>query len=195
MKGRNKNTILVMLSGGLDSSLVAFRYKKIGWDVSGVYYYYGQPWNFEVDAASRVADYLDIRLDCVDLPDLPILKKNFVPMRNAFMLSYACAKAYENGIAHVGIGSNRGEFLDQAGEFIDRFNFMLDYCFVEDYHPIVYAPFCNWSKERLVKYAIREDFPVEITVSCMMTGEKPCGECAICRLRKKYGIKPERRDI
>jgi len=182
---------LVLLSGGLDSSLAAYKYLDQGYEVLGVFVDYGQPWGYEKDAFNRVIKHLGIPGVVVNTTHLPVKEKCFIPMRNAHLLTIACAEAYVRGYPHVVMGSNIGEFLDQSSEFVDRFNFMLDYCFKEDHHPWVWAPFCNWSKDRIMKYAISNKFPVEITTSCMHTPQ--CGKCLPCKVRRKYGVKEEMR--
>lgn len=185
-KTEKPSKVLVLFSGGLDSAMTARHYKDRGWDIRTIYFNYAQPWFQEHQSALRISMDLGVILRTVNVARLPVLDKNFVPARNAHLLTAACSLAYAEKIPYVAIGANTGEFLDQSAEFIDRFNFMMDFCFKGDDHPWVLAPFCNWSKERIFKYAIKIGFPIKTTRSCMH--EPVCGVCLACKLRRKYGV-------
>jgi len=179
-------SILILLSGGIDSMALAYHYMEKKWNVSGLFIDYGQSWIKEVFSARRIANNLGVSLIEEKTYNLKVGKKYFVPMRNAHILTVAVSKAYEFNIPYVGIGSNRGEFVDQSPEFIDRFNFMLNYCFKDDKHPWVLAPFCIMTKERIFKYALKKNLPIHLTYSCL--SEHECGQCASCKLKRKYGV-------
>jgi len=178
-------SVLVLLSGGLDSAILAQHYLNKNYDVQGLFINYGQTWTHEFSYATQISQDLKIPLQIVSASVLTVAEDYFVPIRNMFLLSIAVSRAYSQKLDYVAIGANRCEYSDQKAEFIDRFNFTLEYCLNK---PIwVLAPFCSWTKEKIFKYAIKLKFPIEKTCPCIKT--PPCGECLSCKLRKKYGVK------
>ena len=175
---------LVLLSGGLDSAVTAKHYLNQNYRVEGLFVSYGQPWMHELNYAVNVARYLDIPLH-IETAIFPIPKDGyFIPMRNMHLLTFAVAEAVSLSLKTVAIGANKCEYLDQTPEFIDRFNFTMEYCLRD---PIwVLSPFCSWPKERIFKYAQRLKFPINLTCPC--NDEPPCGKCLSCRLRGKYKV-------
>jgi 7-cyano-7-deazaguanine synthase len=47
------------------------------------------------------------------------------------------------------------------------------------------APFVSWTKADVVKKGIELKVPYELTWSCYVGGEKPCGTCGTCIDRAK----------
>ena len=189
-----KNSVLCLLSGGIDSTVMVKHYLDKDWDVTGFFVEHYQPtgetervsvgeitrWfhrnngsQFQLKGWGHVAT--GFKYDGY-----------FGPFRNTYLLSLAINNAYHLKIKNIAIGLCRGEYLDTRPEFIDRFNFMQEYCLKK---PIwVLAPFSNWSSERVIKYGLKIGAPLNLTTSCMET--PACGKCPKCRLRKKYGIDP-----
>ncbi len=109
---------LVLLSGGLDSTVVATQAVSRGYEITAVTFEYGQSHRREVEAARRIAERLGIRHHVVDVgsyrelawysaltrPELCPLPTNrelaamaddipitYVPMRNTFFLTAGAA--------------------------------------------------------------------------------------------------------
>ena len=189
----SKKSVLVLLSGGIDSTVLAKHYLTKGYEVTGLYVDYGQKWSGEYLNFVSVVDELGISLDHVITYPIPmsVEDKFFVPMRNAHLLTVAVAYAINpkysiHRYPNVAIGVCHGEFLDTRPEFIDRFNFMLDFCLKDPIY--VLAPFAHWSVERVIKYGIKIGAPLHLTRSCMEY--PPCGICHKCKVRQKYNIEP-----
>ncbi len=47
------------------------------------------------------------------------------------------------------------------------------------------TPLISMTKAEIVKLALAENAPMEITWSCYLGGDRPCGECDSCILRAK----------
>lgn len=179
-----KKLVLCLFSGGIDSTVLVKHYLDRGWDVVTLNVDYGQAIApREKEAVTDIGRELGFPVRFVNTV-LLFADGFFYPIRNAHLLTVAINQAYELKIPRVAIGCNQGEFLDQRPEFIDRFNFMQEYCLKK---PIwVLAPFANWSSERVIRHGLKIKVPLHLTVSCM---EIPaCGECLKCKLRKKYKI-------
>lgn len=185
-------SVIVLLSGGLDSAMLLHYYLKKGVRVAAVTVDYGQPWSEELRASDLVAHYFKVprffvkAKEALGPPALMLESGSFIPMRNSFLLSIAVNRASIAKFDVVAIGSNISEFSDQTPEFVDRYNFMLDMCFNKASHPWVEAPFSNWTKDRVFKYAMKSSLPLDLIVSCPTSS--PCGVCATCKLRLKYGV-------
>jgi 7-cyano-7-deazaguanine synthase len=148
--GSGKRAV-VLLSGGLDSATVLAIARSQGYESYALSFSYGQRHVFELEAASRVAAYLDAaahRVATIDLRifggsaltsdiavpkgrtmdemshDIPI---TYVPARNTIFLSFALAWAEVLGSSDVFIGVNA---LDYSGypdcrpEFISAYEKM-----------------------------------------------------------------------
>lgn len=179
-----ENNILVLMSGGIDSTVLAHHYLKEGKKISGLFVDHDQPaLGLEEKAVAEIALQLGIivfQMNCRDFQ----YEGFFGPVRNAVLLSMAVNYAVTHKFDAVAIGICNGEYLDIRPEFIDRFNFMLDYCLKEPIY--VLAPFAHWSKGRVVRYGIKIEAPLSLTTSCM--SNPPCGRCQDCKLRRKFGI-------
>lgn len=193
-------SVLVLFSGGLDSTVLIKHYLNKGWDTTGLFINHFQPQDdIEKKAVSLVYDYLRgcfsherFRLESyMRVYNGFEYNGYFGPVRNSYLLILAVNMAYIKGIRNVAIGVSHGEYLDTRPEFIDRFNFMLDFCM--DKPPYVLAPFAHWSKERVIKYGIKIGAPLHLTYSCMSSPR--CGTCQDCKLRKKYKIDPEEKNV
>jgi 7-cyano-7-deazaguanine synthase len=142
---------VVLLSGGLDSATVLAIARSAGYELYALSFSYGQRHIFELEAASRVAEFvgvaqhrtavIDLRIfggsaltDDIDVPKgrtagemshgIPI---TYVPARNTIFLSFALAWAEVLGSSDIFIGVNA---LDYSGypdcrpEFIEAFEKM-----------------------------------------------------------------------
>jgi len=127
---------VVLLSGGVDSATAAAIAKKAGFEIHALSFRYGQRHACELDAASRVAGFLnasshlvidfDLRAiggsaltDQIDVPKsrsaaeiahgIPV---TYVPARNTIFLSFALALAERLGADDIFFGANQ---LDYSG--------------------------------------------------------------------------------
>ena len=118
------DTCIVVLSGGPDSTVVAYWAKKQGYKVHALTFKYGQIAEKEVKHATLIAEKLGIPIKTVDLGSLKdifigvtaLCDKNIeltstftqpiiVPFRNAIFLSVAVAYAVSIGAAEVFYGA------------------------------------------------------------------------------------------
>lgn len=172
------------MSGGVDSTVMVKHYLDKGWDVSGMFVHHCQPQqDKEYEAFHKICSVLGIDIKVYSYCDYHY-DGFFGPCRNALLLSLAVSEANHLKIKNVAIGLCLGEYLDTRPEFIDRFNFMQEYCLKNPIY--VLAPFSNWSGERVIKYGLKIGAPLDLTTSCMDI--PACGKCLKCKLRRKYGV-------
>lgn len=115
----------------------------------------------------------------------------YVPSRNIIFLSIASSIAESRGAEAVFIAANSVDFSgypDCTPEFLRAFQKVLDVgtkAGKEGHVVKVEAPLLRKSKADIVKEAIRLKVPLELTWSCYEGGEKACGTCDSCQLRRK----------
>ena len=209
-----KERCVVVLSGGPDSSTVAYWAKNQGYDVYAITCMYGQIATKEVEYAGRIAERLGIRLKLVDLSSLKeifggatsLCNENIpmtssfsqpiiVPFRNAIFLSIAVSYAVAIGATKVFYGAQGSDepfYPDCRKEFYKSFETAAKLGTDQDI--IIEAPFSNIPKSGIVKSGSELDVPFELTWSCYLNGSKHCGKCESCINRKKAFREAEVKD-
>ncbi len=200
-----KEKCVVVLSGGPDSSTVAYWAKKQGYDVYAITCVYGQIATKEVECAGRLAERLGISLKLVDLSALKEIfggvtslcnanipmtssfsQPIIVPFRNAIFLSIAVSYAVAIGAARVFYGAQGSDepfYPDCRKEFYKSFETAAK--IGTDKDMIIEAPFSNIPKSGIIKSGSELGVPFDLTWSCYLNGPKHCGKCESCINRKK----------
>ena len=177
---------LLMLSGGLDSTLLLHQMVEEKTPVIAVSFDYGQKhvkeiqyarWHCKVLKVEHIVEKIG-RLHGSSLVGEP--GNCIVPVRNATLLTFACNIAAARSIARVVIGCCKTDatfFPDCRRAFVDAFNKMLG----ESYASVVVeAPLLAFNKASLL-YQAREFRIKSSTVWwCYKGGKKPCGKCKAC---------------
>lgn len=200
---------LVVCSGGMDS-VVAATYAKtvLNMDIHLIHFQYGcRAEGPEVTAIKAVAKELDVPLTLFPLNiyekgDSPLFDHDskvaggeegaefaheWVPARNLVMLSVATAFAEAKGITTIVLGNNleeAGAYPDNEPEFINRFNDILPFAVGDGKRMNVIMPVGNLMKHEIVTMGKMVNAPLHLTWSCYRAGEKHCGTCGPCYMRK-----------
>ena len=196
--------VLVLHSGGLDSTVCLYLAKSRGHDVVSLGIDYGQRHRVELEYAADQCSRLgvDRRLIRVawDKPErtLPTNRKveemhrtvspAFLPGRNGIFMMLACAEATGLGATEVWIGINSVDFSgypDCTPDFINSFRQMLRAGMPNG--PKLVAPLQNKSKPLIARLAASLGLHQGETWSCYRpkiseTGVGPCGVCDACVL-------------
>ncbi len=205
---------LVLLSGGLDSMVVAGLAREAGYRIYALTIDYNQRHRIELEAAARVASALGAERHVVLPVDLSAfggsaltdsaiavpkdgvdgsIPPTYVPARNMIFLSLALGWAEASGARDLFIGVNA---LDYSGypdcrpEFIAAFEAAATAATkagVEGQPFRIHTPLIAMSKADIAAEAARLGLDVSISWSCYdPTPEgRPCGLCDSCRLRAK----------
>lgn len=203
MAGKEK--CVVLLSGGPDSSTVAYWAKKQGYEVYAMSCKYGQIATKEVECATQMAAKLGAPLKVIDLSSLKEIFSGvtslvdehiamtpsfsepiIVPFRNAIFLSTAVAYAIGIGakkIFYGAQGSDAPYYPDCRKEFYESFQNTARLGTAHDI--FVEAPFTQMPKSALLKLGAELGVPFELTWSCYSNGPTHCGRCESCVNRKK----------
>ena len=209
-----KMKAIVLLSGGLDSTVCMAVARDQGFEPLPISFNYQQRHAREVECARKVAEFYNVSrhlvIDtnmaaiggsaltdaAVGVPSGDVTRQDipvtYVPARNLIFLSYALGYAEVTGADHIFIGVNA---LDYSGypdcrpEFIQLFQQLADYstkASVADGRKIkIETPLIQLSKQEIVKLGVRLVAPLELTTSCYRGGDVACGTCDSCLLRLK----------
>lgn len=186
-------TAIILLSGGIDSLLVAMlaksdntppheRYKLATLTVN-----YGQPRN-EFMAACTIAEWLALP-HFVARCELPKSKDssgaNYIPGRNAVLLSLAASLLpVEGGGIFFGANTDdKADYPDCRWEFLNAFEHLQA---TQKRKIWIRKPLIELTKVEVVKQAIRRGAPLQLTSTCYQPrGALACGRCNSCKLRLK----------
>ena len=204
---------LVILSGGLDSTVCTALAARDHTDLVALTFDYGQRHRIELTRAAVVASHygaeqLVVPIDlshwggsaltdssvAVPTPDgagTDAIPVTYVPARNLVFLSLAMAVAEVRDVDAVYLGVNA---LDYSGypdcrpEFVDAFRRAAALALkrgVEGRPVDIRTPLVDLAKADIVHLGIELDAPLHLTWSCYRGGPRPCGDCDACHLRAK----------
>jgi 7-cyano-7-deazaguanine synthase len=201
-----------LLSGGMDSSTLAYVAKSRGYTILALHLNYGQRTEGkEKKCAKKIAAllnaeaFVEINLDYFSIfgassltddtiaveefdPERAHIPNTYVPFRNANLLSIATSFAESRGADAIFIGV---QSLDYSGypdcrpQFIEAFQRVIDLGTKDTTKITLFAPFINMTKTEILKEGIRLGVPYEHTWSCYRNEGKACGTCGSCHFRKE----------
>jgi len=201
-----------LLSGGMDSSTLAYVAKSMGYEILALHLNYGQRTERrELISAKKIASLLDakefveISLDYFDTfgassltdekiaveeydPERAHLPNTYVPFRNANLLSIATSFAEARGAEAIFIGV---QSLDYSGypdcrpQFIEAFQRVIDLGTKDTTKITLITPFITMTKTDILHEGLKLGVPYEFTWSCYRNEGKACGTCGSCHFRKE----------
>lgn len=192
---------LVLLSGGMDSTVLMHSLHRDGMDLHAISFNYKQRHHREIILASWQADslsvpftevYMDLNLLGSSQTSMDVkvphghyaadnMKTTVVPNRNMFMLSCAAAYAISRDIPQIFIAAHAGDhdiYPDCRAEFIASFNETVrlgNYTSAE-----VVTPFINVSKAAIVSLGLSLGVDFNHTHTCYEGNFIACGRCGTC---------------
>ena len=203
--------VLVVFSGGQDSTTCLYWAKKHFKEVYALSFIYGQKHVKEVELARELARKAGVSFDVMDVSFIGHLGKNsltdtsirmdeekpegsfpntFVPGRNLFFLSIAAVYARERGISHMVTGVSQTDFRgypDCRDAFIKSLNVTLNLAMDEQF--VIHTPLMWIDKAQT--WALADELGVlDIvryeTLTCYngIVGDG-CGHCPACKLRRE----------
>lgn len=207
--------VLVVASGGLDSTVVAAHYATAGVPTTLLHFHYGaRAEGPETKAVTEVAEALGVDVMFVRMDDLfrnviggsPLTNSSdsiaegeagaeyafeWVPARNLIMLSVATGIAEAHGFSTLALGNNieeAGAYPDNEQEFIRLLNDVMPYAVADGKHVRIEMPVGSMVKHEIVEYGHEIGAPIAESWSCYNAGDVHCGECGPCYMRRRAHI-------
>jgi len=199
-----------LLSGGMDSSTLAYKAKHDGYDILALHFTYGQRTETkERECAKLIANHLNA-LEFLDIdlsylikvgsssltdPNIPVkpyhdsdegIPDTYVPFRNANLLSVATSFAESRKADAIYIGvqaSDYSGYPDCRPEFIEAFQKVITLGTRPDSDICLKTPFVRMNKADILKTGMDLEVPYEDTWSCYRNNEEACGLCGSCHFR------------
>lgn len=205
-----KPRAVVLLSGGLDSTVLLYHLRSIGYEVvEALTVHYGQRHHCELGAAGQIAEEARIPFRIVDLSAIrehiggssqtdagvPVpmghyadksMKATVVPNRNMMLLSVALARAVVLDAPFVAYAAHAGDhpiYPDCRPAFVGAMNEAARLC---DYKPRrIIRPFIDSSKAFIARLGAELKAPLHLTWSCYVGQDRHCGTCGTCVERRE----------
>jgi 7-cyano-7-deazaguanine synthase len=181
-----RKKVIVLASGGLDSTACIAYYLHLGYEVKPLWMNYGQKAaRMESLAIRRVARFYKLPLQTVLLKGLKWAATKNNPEylgRNAIMaLCGATSLPHENGLISMGIHSGT-TYVDCSEAFQNQIAELVTLLF----RGLVAAdfPFAKWQKTDIAQFSFQYNVPVKLTYSCLNGTVPPCGICESCLERQ-----------
>ena len=199
--------VVVLLSGGLDSTTALALVHKRAHPVMAVSVDYGQRLIVELEAARQVAAYYEVPHIVLDMTawgrqltgcaftqhDIPIEAGTYdsylqagntttvVPNRNATMLMAAAGIAASINAHEVWTATHADDqnmYPDTRPEFMEA---IAHACELGTGGQVtIRAPFSTWPKSNIAHLGDKLGAPLHLTWSCYQGGQRHCGSCATC---------------
>ncbi len=195
---KSKDGVL-LCSGGLDSTTLAFWLIKNRIDFVPLFLNYGQHCaETEFETLKKVLPKSHVeRIEYIDIKSIYAKSKSrfinvanlweeeieandlYIPYRNVLILTIGATFAQTMGLSNVYsafINSNHAKEIDCSNEFFNKMENMLS-----DYGSVkINMPFRYFSKYEVVKIGIELGAPIGSTFSCQASPIIPCGACPNC---------------
>jgi len=201
--------IIVVASGGLDSTVLLHHVVATGAAVRSISINYGQRHSRELEFARLNSRRLGVVHQHVDLACLrdvltgssqtddriPVpeghyeeksMKATVVPNRNMILLSVAIGAAVAHQYDEVAYAAHSGDhaiYPDCREEFVIALNAAAQLC---DWHPVqIDRPFIHLTKADIVRRGAELEVPFASTYSCYKGQPVHCGVCGTCVERRE----------
>ena len=201
---------VVILSGGMDSSVTGFIAKNEGFEIIAVHFNYSQrTQQKELEAFRAIAEELGAKKYEINLPFFeqigasalvdrsievptegikPGIPVTYVPFRNGIFLSIAAAIAEKEGAKAIYIGvveEDSSGYPDCTESFIKQMEAAINAGTKPETRITIKTPLIHKKKEDIVSIGLELGVPLEKTWSCYQNEDEACGVCDSCRLRLK----------
>ena len=209
-----RNKAIVLLSGGIDSSLLLAWAVNEGRECLALSFDYNQRHRVELESAKKIATHYQVahKIICIDpqtfdqsslTSAIPVPKDRsakeiaaggipttYVPARNLLFLSYALGQAELFGANEIWFGPNALDILpypDCRPAFVEAFQALIPVATKLAGKTKLLAPLVEMNKKEIVKKALALHVPISMTHSCYdpKANGSPCLRCDACVLREE----------
>jgi len=198
--GNNERKVVLLLSGGIDSTVLFYWLEHRDYEIYPLHINYGQnSLNGEIDAIKSILSEKYIKktrwLDVHGINEIGSgsligeypnqlcnhqewFSKEYFPNRNIILLILAAAYGFKLDIPQVAIGlCEMDSYWDTKKQFIEQVENIL-ISGLSNFKII--APFIEKPRKIVIQEAITLRVPLELTFSCNAMGNKPCLLCTSC---------------
>lgn len=188
---------LILLSGGLDSTVALFLAKAKQMTVYGLEFFYeGRP-TVETERIERICELAKIDLFQMKYPEANLVRTNTKDLPNRFALRESNALyyslsgnlAHKLGATHIIGGQILSDWqgkksLNSQPEHYDTLNALLqgEYSCLA---PRIVMPLLYLNKQQVVRVGRAVSAPLELTWSCPNSSVSPCSTCSQCIEREE----------
>lgn len=200
-----------LLSGGMDSSTLAYLARDRGYSVLALHLNYGQRTQEKERASARTiarllgaAEVLEIDLSYFSVfgsssltdrtipvapyhPEAEDIPNTYVPFRNANLLSIATSYAESRNADAIFIGVQSQDYSgypDCRPAFIEAFQKVIETGTRSGSRIRLMTPFISMSKKEILSLGLSLGVPYEHTWSCYQENDVACGVCGACHFRR-----------
>ena len=186
--------LVTLVSGGLDSTLLAVLAKEEGIQQQPLFINYGQickdkelvacievhrKYGLPVPAVMDLSGYGKLVPSGLTDTSMRINEDAFLPGRNLLFLLAGSAYAYQYNIKRVAIGflsENNSIFPDQTKKFIEMAQQLITYILGREI--TIITPLIEYTKRDVIELARKKG--ISGTYSCHAGTTDPCGQCVSC---------------
>lgn len=187
---------LVLLSGGLDSTVSAYYAKQKYSSVVCLTFNYYKRLEKEKEACKKLTAALGCEL--IQFPIEAIAEaedselasagvpRSYIPARNVIFYGIAAHFAERRGIPVIiggHVGSDAQKFGDASQSFFEGLKSCLLLSLLSR-KVTVEVPLISFSKSEVVALGVKLNVPFELTWSCQTDSVHPCGHCYSCKERR-----------
>lgn len=179
MHNENKH-VLILLSGGVDSTALINYYLNLNYSIDGLFIDYGQKSksNEEI-AVDKVAQHYKIPVTKIRVSSCKTFSSGEIIGRNLMLLSIALMN-YSKDFGIIAIGIHDGTFYNDCKKvFVHQMQQIYD--LYKDGHILIEAPFINLYKQDIWKFCENNKVPIDLTYSCESGHYPGCGLCLSCK--------------
>lgn len=208
---KKKELAIVLVSGGMDSLVVAAMASKEHKELAFLHLNYGQKTQKkELNCFNKIADHYHVPLDKRKIIDMTFLNQiggssltdnslevtkyvgdsseipsSYVPFRNTHIIAMAVSWAEVMNAKSIYIGANYEDspgYPDCRPSYYKAYNELIKQG-TRDGDIDIQTPIIMMKKREIVEKAIELNAPIALTWSCYAREDKACGECDSCALR------------
>ncbi|MTI85365.1 MAG: hypothetical protein FH756_16110 [Firmicutes bacterium] len=202
----NKSNMVLLYSGGIDSTVLLHRLLLENWDVHPLHVNYGQVTAYkELDAIKRITScklknkLMKINIEEVheigagsligNYPDKVYStndwhEKEYFPNRNLILTIIAATYCYKISCSNLAIGIvGESSYIDTKIKYLKSVESILA---PVGSNPIkIYAPYAELPRIKVVEDAVRFNVDIEKTFSCNALDDRHCYYCNSCKEREE----------
>ena len=177
---KSRPYVLILASGGMDSTACINFYKNLKFDVEALFVDYGQlSLKQELKAVKLICEHYKIKLDFSKLISNRKYNDGLIIGRNAF-LCFTALMNFKKDKGVIALGIHKGtEYYDCSEQFPTDLQKIFNGYSKESI--IIETPFIQFNKIQIYNYCCLENIPFPLTYSCEKGRKKPCGKCATCK--------------